>query len=492
MSDGHKIVVLFPGQGAYDPDALVAAIGRHPQVTQVFDELDAVSEELFSQRLTSILLREPRPTIRQLLAEASWVSQLAIYGCDMAAYRILADHGLRPDVLVGHSLGEIAALVAANAFSLADGARIVIERVRVIEELGVTNGRMVALSEPAERVQRIIALIDDPLLAIAIENHDAQTVVSGTRASLDRVLGIAGHLQAGVIELNAPFAFHTPILEPATSVFADRIRPLTQRPPDLPVYSPILGRYYEPDDSLADLLAQHFTRPVRFSAAVRQLHADGAHRFIESGAMSVLSKLVFKALGKDSAVTAWPSLAMAKTGGLALDDTLARLRGEGLVSGDPAGQLGAMLAPAASPGLFREFWSARGASIIRYVQAQLDEFTPTGATTATVPFASPPRAPTTTAAVVDRDALAAQVRAIYSTALEYPEEVFTDDVLLEAELGVDSVKQIELLTRVSQHYDLPPREGSFRLANHDTMGKIVTSIHAQLRAATNEVVPVTG
>ncbi|MDQ3405071.1 MAG: acyl carrier protein, partial [Actinomycetota bacterium] len=71
---------------------------------------------------------------------------------------------------------------------------------------------------------------------------------------------------------------------------------------------------------------------------------------------------------------------------------------------------------------------------------------------------------------------------VYAEALEYPEEVFAEDVRLEAELGVDSVKQIELLTRVSQNYGLPPRDGDFRLTTYDTMGKIVDYVHAALLA----------
>ncbi|MCT9010815.1 acyl carrier protein, partial [Streptomyces rhizosphaerihabitans] len=78
----------------------------------------------------------------------------------------------------------------------------------------------------------------------------------------------------------------------------------------------------------------------------------------------------------------------------------------------------------------------------------------------------------------DREELFTAVRALYAQALEYPEEVFTEEVLLEAELGIDSVKQVELLTRVTGRYGLPPSD--VRLSDHDTVGKVVDLLHAHL------------
>ncbi len=79
-----------------------------------------------------------------------------------------------------------------------------------------------------------------------------------------------------------------------------------------------------------------------------------------------------------------------------------------------------------------------------------------------------------------RAEVAAELRALYAEALEYPEEVFEDEVQLEAELGVDSVKQVELLSRVSKRYGLPTRQSGFRIDNYNTMGKVVEFVLAEL------------
>lgn len=469
---GWKLAVLFPGQGAFDGSALLAASQRYPQVKQVFKAVDTVSEELFSARLTDVLFGAESSTMEQLLGGESWLSQLAIFGADVAAYRVLADQGLRPDVLVGHSLGEIAALVAANVFTVEDGARAVAHRVQVLEELDLAGGRMVALAADARRVGKIIELIGDDQLAIATENHEKQTVVSGPGRSIDRVVGIADHLQVGKVELKSPFPFHTPMLAAAVPAFAERLRTLVQHPLDVPVFSPILGHYYRDDDTLADLLAAHFITSVRFGAGVRALYDEGVRYFVEAGCLGTLSGLVHKALRDGDSVTSWPSLHVER-GELALDRTLAELRARGLVEGR-VGELAAIIAPDAHPDVFARFWATSGAEITELIRGRLTEFQAGETAEAAMPVAATGAAEPLS---VDRDTLGTEIRALYSVALEYPEEVFTDDVLLEAELGVDSVKQVELLSRVVARYELPANDGKFRLADHDTMGKIIDFVH---------------
>jgi acyl carrier protein len=85
-----------------------------------------------------------------------------------------------------------------------------------------------------------------------------------------------------------------------------------------------------------------------------------------------------------------------------------------------------------------------------------------------------------TAENVDRETLAAEIRSVYATALEYPEEVFADDVLLEAELGVDSVKRVELMDRVAKQHGISSATEGLRLSDYDTIGKIVDFVHDAL------------
>ncbi|MBH5337824.1 acyltransferase domain-containing protein [Streptomyces pactum] len=491
---------LFPGQGGFDGAALRRAAAAHPQVRRVFERIDPITEELYSRRLSELVLGPGEADLRDLLDTAPWASQVAIYGAGLAAYEILTDSGVRPDVLAGHSLGEITALVAAGAFSVEDGVRIVARRVAVIERHGGAEGRMVALTASAERTGKLLDLIDEPLLAVATENHDEQTVVSGPSGVLDRVVAIAGQLGLNAIEIDTPFPFHTPALAPAAPEFAAYVRTLEQRPLRHPVYSPILQRSYEPGDVLADLLAEHFTRPVRFAAAVRHLRREGISVFVEAGGRGALSKLVDRLLAGDE-VRTLPTLAVLG-GSLALDGSLRTLREAGL-AGPGAGPLAELLAPTVPAEVFAAYWSERGRFVLELLHDELETFRKEhaagpAADGAPAPAAVPAapeepaaapgqqpaaQAPANGGAAPDRATLLTELRTLYAEALEYPEDVFEDDVQLEAELGVDSVKQVELLSRVSSRYGLPPRDSGFRLADYNTMGRITDFVLAQLNDA---------
>ncbi|WP_087927807.1 acyltransferase domain-containing protein [Streptomyces albireticuli] len=480
MVERAKVIALFPGQGAFDGAALAAAYREYPQIKRVFEEIDTVSREFFSRDLSKVLFGDVTPEMEKLLADDAWVSQLAIYGSSLAAWQILADSGAEADVLVGHSLGEIAALVAAQAFSVADGARIVAHRVQVIERQGLAPGRMAALSADGDRVRALIALIGDELLSVATENHDTQTVVSGPRDAMEKALAVSKQLGISTADINSPFPFHTPILAPAAPVFAGLVGKLDQRPLRTPVYSPVLGRYYEPDDALGELLAEHFVKPVRFSAAVRHLHGEGRElRFVEVGGKAVLTKLVGKVLGSGARPATWSTLSLGGDGKLGLAGALADLGTPAKLDDGKAKALAAVFAPDAGAAEFAEFWAAFGGQLVGLGKERLAEFRALRAE-GTGQAAPPAAAGTGPKAAVERGAVADAIRSIYAAALEYPEEVFTEDVLLEAELGVDSVKQVELLTRVSEHYGLPPRDTGFRLVEIDTMAKVVDFFVANL------------
>jgi acyl transferase domain-containing protein len=469
-----ETVFLFPGQGGYDGRALALAADRYPQVKEVLAEIDVVTREEWSRSLTEILLADPAPEISQLLSDDTWVSQLAIYAAGLAAHRVLAHHGVRPDVLSGHSLGEIGALVAAGLFSVADGARIVARRVRAIDDLGLGPSRMIALATDVSRTRKVIAALDGPSVAVAAENHPNQTVLSGPQQVLVRILGICRLLDIGAVELKAAFPFHSPVLAPATPAFAAYVAGLPRGTLETPVYSPILNDFYQGGPEVAEQLAAHFVEPVHFDAAVRRLHEAGGVRFVEVGGDDKLTKFVRKIV---------PGVATHATLSLdgdtpALVGTVAALGSESTVDGS----LGAVLAPGTSQETFAAFWATSGAEIRALVSTRLAEFTAGRAPVKPAPApAAPAPATAETVAVPDKTTLATDLRARYAAALEYPEEVFADEVRLEAELGVDSVKQVELLTRVMNQYGLPERAEGFRLSDYDTMSKIVEFVHGSIQ-----------
>lgn len=435
----HMSVALFPGQGAYRPGTLAGLWERGDDtVRDTYEEVDAVAKEKLGRNVSSTVFRPSPPSPATLLASAPDTLQLAVFTTSVATHRLLAERGARASVHLGHSLGELAALTCAGAYDLADAAAVLCERISVLREHDTSGGAMLALGCGSERAERVVALIDHPELVLAVDNSAGQAVISGPADAIATAAGIAAQLGITSTQLRSPHPFHNPLLAEARRQLVARIAPLRTRPLTVPVYSPILGRFYRDGDDLAELLALHLVTPVDFRTSVAALHAAGAREFVEIGAGRVLTALVAEALPGVHAVAP-----------LAGRDDEAGLASAAEALRDP---LGGDAVPAAA------------------VQTAVP-----APAAAAVSAADPAQS---AAVEVDRDELTAQVRALYAEAMEYPDEVFTDDVLLEADLGIDSVKQTELLSRLGDRFGLGVPPAGLRVADYDTFGKVVDFVAA--------------
>ncbi|MFI6735046.1 acyltransferase domain-containing protein [Nonomuraea sp. NPDC050451] len=415
----------------------------------------------------------------RLLDEAPDVLQLAVFATSTAAFRALADEGARFSVLVGHSLGEIAALVAGGALDVAEGAEILCHRIIALREHDSSGGGLLALGCATERAQQILDLLPTSGAVIAVDNGPEQTVVSGPADALRRTSAIADAVGLSATVLRAPHPFHSPLLAAAAQDLGRRLTGYGRRGLGVPVFSPILGRYYRDSDDLGQLLAAHLVTPVRFGAAVERLHRSGVGVWVEVGAGRALT----------SRVRAAHRAAFVHTPLLADVDTLR--------------ETGRFLAPAATgPRTAPTAPTAQGphptttAEVPRTVPtAQGPHPTTTAEVPRTVPAAegaqaasadSPGRAAVAEgrpAAAQPREAIAARVRDLYATTLEYPEEVFEDHAELEADLGVDSVKRVELMGRLGLLFELGPRPEDLRVSDYRTFGQVVDFVVDSLASA---------
>ncbi|WP_328860415.1 acyltransferase domain-containing protein [Streptomyces sp. NBC_00306] len=426
-------VALFPGQGAYRPGTLKGLWERGDDaVRSTFEEVDAVAKDRLGRAVSPTVFQPSPPSPATLLETAPDILQLAVFTASVATHRLLAERGARASVHVGHSLGEIAALTCAGAWDLADAAAVLCERISVVREHDRSDGKMLALGCGRGRAEQVVALIGHPDLVLAVDNSANQSVLSGPADLIDTAAAIAGRIGITATQLRSPHPFHNPLLGQARRRLTERIASFTSRPLEVPVYSPILGRFYRDGDDLAELLALHLVTPVEFGTSISALHAAGARVFVETGAGRVLTALVEQSLPGAHVV--------APLAGRDDDEGLTRAAGSlrpALSGARPTAPPAAVTAePEAAPG-------ASGAPV-----------------------------------TVDRADLAAQVRALYAEAMEYPEEVFTDDVLLEADLGVDSVKQTELLSRLGDRFGLGVPPAGLRVADYDTFGKVVDFVAA--------------
>jgi malonyl CoA-acyl carrier protein transacylase len=462
-----KVALLFPGQGACYPGVLKQAAEAFPQVGRVVADVDEIALKRLGLKVSDAIW-DPRPkTIEEILVANPDLVQLAIFGTSVAVYRLLESRGLRPDVLIGHSFGEIAALVCGGAFTVAEGADIICDRTAAAR-LVTTEGYMAALGADAAVAAALVGLVGNHDTVIAGENGDTQTVLSGVRAKMDRLSDIARILNVGFLKLNSPAPFHSPLMEPGRAEFGRQLQRYTPRPLTLPVFSPIFGRYYKPADRLTECLADHLVQPVRFAKAVRQLYSDGVRIFVECGALDALAKLSAKAV---PAADVTPIVCLGRD----LDEVASigratkTLRDLGKIPEATGSRIDGIAPTALREEDAEAFWRESRATIRQFLDEEYERFRArvAPASPSTPPPVQPPRS------LADRDGVLRALVTMYAEALEYPEDVFTEDVELEAELGIDSVKQTELLARLSEKYRLPARPADFKLSDYNTMRKVV-------------------
>ncbi len=273
MSTGPSTALLFPGQGSQTADMRDTVARERPELLELV--ADAVGEDPF-----------PRA------GEGTHFAQPAIFAASLAGWHALG----RPagDFMAGHSLGELAALVAACGLSERDGLELVALRGRLMAEAGrrAGDGGMVALlgSGAAERAPEI-ALAHR--LVVANDNSPQQVVLSGSSAELPAAVEQARDLGLRAMELDVTGAFHSPMMASAVPEFAAALARTTFAPTRVPVLSAVTARPFEdPRRELADAL----TSPVRWRETMLALHELGAERFVEVGPGRVLTGLAKRTL----------------------------------------------------------------------------------------------------------------------------------------------------------------------------------------------------
>ncbi|HEU4424451.1 MAG TPA: acyltransferase domain-containing protein, partial [Pilimelia sp.] len=230
------------------------------------------------------------------------ITQPAMLAADLALTRLLAEYGVRPDLVMGHSLGEYGALVAAGALSFEAALEAVSARGREMAGLSMAdNGAMAAVFGPIDEIERIVAAADG-YVVVANLNSSKQAVIGGATDAVERA--IAAFQAAGLTATRIPVshAFHTSIVAPASEPLKAALRRLDIRPPALPIISNVTGEFYPADADVAtmvDILGRQVASPVQFVTGLRTLYAAGARTFVEVGPKKALHGFAEDVLGDD-------------------------------------------------------------------------------------------------------------------------------------------------------------------------------------------------
>jgi acyl transferase domain-containing protein/DNA-binding CsgD family transcriptional regulator len=289
---------LFPGHGGYRKDVLKTAWTKgNPCVRETFAVIDAAAGEILGKQVSPLIFADDP------IGDDMGVRWLAVFGISIAAYRMHKARGVHPTIVLGHSLGEIAALVCAGGLTVHAGAVLLCHCIAATFRSGPPTGGMVALACGETWARQAMNLIGDETLIVAAVNGPEQVVISGLSNALDKVKQIADAVGIASRRLRVPTALHNPLMESGRAEVYRRICGIPQGPLTIPVYSPTFGRFYHDCDEFADLLSMLLVRPVRFGDALARMYEQGTRVFVEMGAGNSLTTLATAAL-PDIAATA--------------------------------------------------------------------------------------------------------------------------------------------------------------------------------------------
>jgi [acyl-carrier-protein] S-malonyltransferase len=282
-----KTAFLFPGQGSQSV-GMMNGLSQYPEVRQTFDEASAA----LGEDLWKLVTEGPVETLNQ-----TTYTQPAMLAADIATWRVyLGQGGAMPAVMAGHSLGEIAALVAAGALDFADAVKLTRFRAEAMQN---------AVPEGVGAMAAVLGLDDDAVRAVCAEaaqgevlepvnlNSPGQVVIAGNKAAVERGMALArekGAKRALPLPVSVPS--HSSLMQPAADKFRAYLESVNLRVPSVPVLQNADVQAFTDPAVIKDALARQLHSPVRWVETVQALAGQGIVRCVECGPGKVLAGLV--------------------------------------------------------------------------------------------------------------------------------------------------------------------------------------------------------